>query len=312
LLVIGNITLDSVFTVDRLPRSGKTAIVRQSREYFGGRGANIAVLAAELGLKVSLLAAVGDDLPRRYSRHLRARKVGLSYLRHVKGSHCARFLAFQTDEKEMVCFLDPIETPRGVHLLPSYDELNRFQAVMITPLDSDVHLRKFHPSSKDQIVFLALGEEIYRKDRRFLHQALSFPHYLFLNELEFAKCGELVGKKGKKFSPKVFFALGPRLRAIVVTKGEKGCIAHTRSGSITVPAVRTPLRTNLGASDSFLAGFIWGVLSNCSLLDSLRMGTIIASMAMRNKYVQLFKADRHQIERKFLASFHIVPSCLTT
>jgi len=42
----------------------------------------------------------------------------------------------------------------------------------------------------------------------------------------------------------------------------------------------------LGAGDAFAAGFIFGVLRDCSLLECARIGTLVAAFAMQHEFVQ--------------------------
>ncbi|OLF12277.1 hypothetical protein BLA60_09855 [Actinophytocola xinjiangensis] len=60
-VVVGQISRDLVLSVDALPGARETARVLRRREVLGGKGANIAVALAQLGLPVSLLGVVGDD-----------------------------------------------------------------------------------------------------------------------------------------------------------------------------------------------------------------------------------------------------------
>ncbi|GLZ31672.1 ribokinase [Lentzea sp. NBRC 105346] len=60
--VLGQIARDLVLQVARIPDKGTAAPVRERRETLGGKGANIAVGLAQLGVPVALLGVVGDDL----------------------------------------------------------------------------------------------------------------------------------------------------------------------------------------------------------------------------------------------------------
>lgn len=59
--VIGNVTEDLVFRLDRLPRDGETLIARDRIADVGGKGLNQAIVAARCGAEVHLLAPVGRD-----------------------------------------------------------------------------------------------------------------------------------------------------------------------------------------------------------------------------------------------------------
>jgi len=60
-VVVGQIARDLVLVVDEVPGPGGTVPVRECREMLGGKGANIAVGLAQLGVPVALVGVVGDD-----------------------------------------------------------------------------------------------------------------------------------------------------------------------------------------------------------------------------------------------------------
>jgi ribokinase len=60
-VVAGQVARDLVLVVPEVPDAGDTAAVSARREMLGGKGANIAVALAQLGMPVTLLGVVGDD-----------------------------------------------------------------------------------------------------------------------------------------------------------------------------------------------------------------------------------------------------------
>lgn len=61
LLAVGQIARDLALRIDQVPEGGGTTPVRQRREMLGGKGANQAVSATQLGAPAALLAVVGND-----------------------------------------------------------------------------------------------------------------------------------------------------------------------------------------------------------------------------------------------------------
>jgi ribokinase len=59
--VIGQIARDLVLVIPELPGPDSSAQVTERREMLGGKGANIAVAAAQLGSRVALIGVVGAD-----------------------------------------------------------------------------------------------------------------------------------------------------------------------------------------------------------------------------------------------------------
>lgn len=63
ILVIGSINVDYVIQTDRLPHLGETIEGKGFAMNFGGKGANQAVAISRAGCNVTMLGAVGNDLP---------------------------------------------------------------------------------------------------------------------------------------------------------------------------------------------------------------------------------------------------------
>jgi ribokinase len=61
LLVVGSVNMDLVMQTERVPRGGETLLGRRYSYIPGGKGANQAVAAARLGLKVTFVGCVGSD-----------------------------------------------------------------------------------------------------------------------------------------------------------------------------------------------------------------------------------------------------------
>jgi ribokinase len=61
IVVVGQVARDLVLEVPDVPGPGSAARVSRRKEMLGGKGANIAVAAAQLGGRVSLVGVVGDD-----------------------------------------------------------------------------------------------------------------------------------------------------------------------------------------------------------------------------------------------------------
>lgn len=60
-LVIGNATVDEIYSVESLPTSGDSVLGHLLLSDIGGKGANVATLLARCGLNTRLTAVVGDD-----------------------------------------------------------------------------------------------------------------------------------------------------------------------------------------------------------------------------------------------------------
>ncbi len=84
--MLGSVNMDSVLTVDALPRPGQTVLAGSARTTPGGKGGNQAVAAVRAGAQVRFVGAVGDDdAGVALRRHLGANGVGTAGLVTLPG-----------------------------------------------------------------------------------------------------------------------------------------------------------------------------------------------------------------------------------
>jgi ribokinase len=60
-LVVGSVNVDLVVQTERLPSPGESVLGGTFSRFHGGKGGNLAVASARLGVPVMLIAALGDD-----------------------------------------------------------------------------------------------------------------------------------------------------------------------------------------------------------------------------------------------------------
>lgn len=71
---------------------------------------------------------------------------------------------------------------------------------------------------------------------------------------------------------------GPVL--VVATMGEKGSIAYDGTGFTTFGIVPCNVVDTMGAGDSYIAGFLKGILEGRELKDCMRMGAANSSVTL--------------------------------
>lgn len=59
LLVIGHTAIDYIMTVEEFPNPNSSTPINTLKVFHGGAGANVAMVAATLGLKTAIISAVG-------------------------------------------------------------------------------------------------------------------------------------------------------------------------------------------------------------------------------------------------------------
>src|ERR1700692_3546403 len=86
--VAGSINMDVVATADRHPRIGETVIGKQVLYFPGGKGANQAVAAAQLGAATTLIGRIGTDaFGQELKAFLAAQGVDLGFVKDTAHTH---------------------------------------------------------------------------------------------------------------------------------------------------------------------------------------------------------------------------------
>jgi len=86
IVVVGSINTDLVVTADRLPVAGETITGNSFATFQGGKGANQAVAAAQLGATVTLIGKVGaDNFGAESIRQLQSRGVNCEHVAIEQG-----------------------------------------------------------------------------------------------------------------------------------------------------------------------------------------------------------------------------------
>jgi ribokinase len=101
--VVGSVNLDLVAEVERIPRPGETLTAIHFNRVPGGKGANQAVAAAQLGADVRFVGAVGeDDFAELAVQGLRDAQVDVSRVQVVRTSTGIALILVGDDDNQIV------------------------------------------------------------------------------------------------------------------------------------------------------------------------------------------------------------------
>lgn len=110
---------------------------------------------------------------------------------------------------------------------------------------------------------LALSEAVRTENYR---DVLALIDYFFPNEKEAAYYS---GEDSFPRMAAVFRDMG--IRNVVIKAGADGCFASGEEGEFSLPAVPVNVVDTTGAGDSFVSGFISGILEGASFMDCARL-----------------------------------------
>lgn len=265
-IISGYTGANFILRVPRLPRLGMTEIVQNkdnSTLYYGGNGLNVAVYLAKLGMRAMPIIRGGFDYDRLgYPEFLRQNGVlsgGVSYVPDDATAVC--YLA-EDDNNDHMTFFYP-GAMDGRHAPESYpDELFADSAYAIMTVASRADNQAFLKGVKKHSLPMAFA---MRPDPdafppEFLDEVLHEASLIFMNEMEQGYIQDTLG-----YEPTEHLLKHGKARTVIVTHGPSGCALHELAdGSVTqtlVPATKPDAVVDTtGAGDSFLAGYLYGVM----------------------------------------------------
>ena len=307
LLVIGNLTLDVVHEVDRIPEPDETGLVLRRNIYFGGRAGNIGIVGAKLRLDVAIASIVGGNfLESGYKDHLLRHMVNIDRVEILKKEKCAEIYVYKQPDGKHAYFFQPNVQRCGKSLDLKEQDLMRFKVIYLTSFNSEEPIIQLMTKIKHfNNVFFGFGEEIYRKSRGFIESAIKISSYLHLNAKEF----EILLQEMEFSSVAEIFNLGNQLKFICISLGEKGSIIYVPNRKYVIPAVLpVKLMSTLGAGDAYVAGLIYGIINQWSVENCGRLGSVLSSFILEGEGAQSRLPQWRSIKKRYERFFGTWPS----
>lgn len=266
LLVAGHVNIDRYLKVERFPGPDRTAPVVAEREELGGTATNLARAARRAGVRVGLLARVGDGFPERYRALLRRERIDLRGLTQPRGVPTPTCTIVEEADGGTRTLIQQGPMGRSGPLPGRWTAEYRW--LHLSTGDPTEHLGLARAARRrGQRLSLDPAQEIfYRWSPRRLRQIVPLAEILFGNEAEIARAASMLGVAGPR-------GLVERVPLVVRTEGVRGATAFSRAGAVHVPGARTRRRrTFVGAGDAFRGGFYGAWFSGAPLAACLAAG----------------------------------------
>lgn len=286
--VVGSLNLDRLWRVARLPRPGETIFAGETRQEFGGKGANQAVAAARHGAAVSMIGAVGADADGRlYCEHLQRERVateGVAVLPNVPTG--AAFICIDPRGENQI-IVDPganghvtadyVTTVLGTVLA----ETRVLLVGLECPLEAAVAALRAAAAAGVRAVFNPSPV------------VAEFPwgevaiDTVVVNEHE---CAAIFG------SPEPAALARHGVRHLVVTQGAEPTLLVTAAGVQSVPTHPVEPRDTVGAGDTFAGTLAARLAEGEGWVESLRAANVAAALSTRGTGAQTPIPTRTEVD----------------
>ena len=283
-LCFGNLQLDILcHTVTALPPSGALRRIDGIDAALSGNGGNVAAALGRLGVGADIAGYVGADMTGDQLRAaLAAQGVGTVTLsRHPTEGTGTSVIALAPDGERSVLYVNganalfdldavPDEWLRGRRVVSvgSVFVLPRFTGAAIARL-----FARAHAYGAATVLNICWDDE--GRGLPFLAPALAEADIFILSAEE--------GRQltGRDDPADILRALEECARgAVVVTLGADGCLVRGAHGLERIPAVPVAATDCTGAGDSFVAGFIAGLIMGRAHVACARLGCRVAAYAV--------------------------------
>ncbi len=266
-IIVGYAGVDRVIRVKEIAPEGTTSIILNQDNrtiYFGGNGSNVAYCMARLGCAAYPLMRVGA---------LDEEKLG--YIEHFKAAGVlTQGIQIIPNETTSVCHL--VEDEQGNHLTMSYpgamhvkyatedydDEIFQQAKYGILTVGTYADTVQFLQKCRKNKLPLVLAMRVDRASfpQVILKDILYEAEIIFTNEVE----RSLIESDYELESIVDLMEMGAA-KIIVTTVGCRGCLVYEKRGDSIVEhcVLATPpaqVKDATGAGDSFIAGFMYGLL----------------------------------------------------
>ena len=307
LVSIGSWTIfDHILRLERLPANGETVpldmpIGEIDAVHYGDCSANIAAVAARLGLRTGLGMVVGDDFDTSgYRAHLAALGVDLAGVEVRAGARSGHSYNFFDRQNGSFCVSHLGIAAEQGDFRPPLDIIAGSRALVVSEMFSDYTL--------DAIAFARQAGLTTAINGMVATAGEQATRFLAAADILFLSRGEartLLDAQGVA-SPSDLLALGPRL--VVVTEGSDGSLWHDADGATRVPAVATSAFVDsTGAGDSFVAGALFGLLRGMGTAEAGRIAATVASFVVEAWGCQTNLPTADQMRARYRATFGDMP-----
>jgi ribokinase len=282
-VVVGQIARDIALRIDEVPPAGHGVDVAERRELLGGKGANIAVGLVQLGVPVTLIGVLGDDLAGDCLSGQCVRDgVPTEAIIHRAETASALMLDVVTADGRWR-YLESV--PNGALL--TADDI-RAQAAMIVQASTVVVQLQQPADALSAVVGLTgpgcriILDGATPSDETVRHELLRSATVLRCDarEAELIAGRPVPDVETARDVAHQLMEAGPEL--VVLAVGEEGDLAVWPGGEMLVPLIDAPVVDTTGGGDAFVAALTWALTQGCGPAQAVQLATAAAGLTVRH------------------------------
>lgn len=294
--VLGSFNIDFTETVGEFPKPGETVSCGDCKIFYGGKGANQAVAARNLGADVLMAGRVGEDLyGRKYIERMHARGIQTEAVETIRDVSTG--MAFITVNRKGE---NTIIISSGANALADISFLDRIRPLLLEydifllqleiPTEAVEYAAKFLKSSGKTVILdpapaRELSAELYASVDYITPnetEACTLTGVSIRSEQDFEKAGRILLERGAG--------------AAVIKAGETGAYLISPDRTVHIPAYRVTVKDTTAAGDSFNAGLAVSLANGRTIEESIRYANAVGALATQGLGAQESLPDAERVE----------------
>ena len=273
--LVGSINIDLVYRVPYIVNNGETLHSTSHSVHFGGKGANQAVTASQLGANVHFIGKVGKgDFGEQAIDNLRNKGVYVDSVQKEGATGQAIIQVTDAGDNAIVLFsganflVTPKQIEQETHIISSSKVLLLQLEIPLDTVERAVEIASQHR----KIVILNPAPTHQLPDS--LLEKITF---LTPNETELAQLTGIETTTEENIRSACRLLLEKGVGTVVVTLGSKGSFYMNQEDSGWVPALSVDTIDTTGAGDAFNGALAVGLCRGDSLRSSIDFATKVAA-----------------------------------
>jgi len=297
--VVGSANVDLTTFNDVFPRPGETIFGKKFDLGFGGKGANQAVAARLCGANVGMVAKVGSDLfgPATI-KNFESLGIDATYVRIAEGvsSGVAPIFVDPSGQNRIIVVKGANDTLSPEDVDAAAPLLRKAHAIILqfeVPLRTVYHTVKFakangircivNPAPAQPVDFKQVGTADYFIPNESEAEVITGIPVHSIDDAK--KCAEFLLRQG--------------MQRVVITLGERGCLAAGADRMELIPAFQVQAVDTTGAGDAFIGSLAVFLSKGLSEEEALPRANLYASLSTTKVGTQKSFYSRQEFEKEW-------------
>jgi ribokinase len=280
--VVGSSNIDQISYVEKIPGDGETVFGSSYQMGFGGKGANQAIMASLLGAETYMITCLGEDVYADMTiENYKKNNINIDYLQIVPGSSgVAPIWVDESGQNRIIVISgsnDHIDAEKAIQALSEIEDLKIIVGQFEIPLEVTERVFSFAKENNITTILNPAPAKIPSEN------LLSLTDWFIPNEVEFATISNM-----DAFIDENLIKYGNSLSGnLIVTLGDKGAATIDKDSVIKIPAPSVKSVDTTGAGDAFVGAFAYGLASDLTPQDAIKLAIDRASNSVTKPGTQI-------------------------